>query len=74
MAGGKPGFVLGSRPRRYPTTASQKRIGEAARFCGIRKGMTRLELIEAMKTCVPAYFEKKREENRQSPPSPVFKE
>jgi hypothetical protein len=64
MAGGKAGFVLGSRPRRYRTTESQKRIAEAAKFCGITKGISREELVDKMKTCIPEYFRKEKEEGK----------
>jgi hypothetical protein len=64
MAGGKPGLVVGSRPRRYPTTESQKRIAEAAKTCGIVKGISRDELVKAMKECVPAFFRKEKEEGK----------
>jgi hypothetical protein len=61
MAGGKAGFVLSARPKRYRTTASQSRIAEAAKTCGIAKGISREELVEKMRTCVPEFFRKERE-------------
>lgn len=61
MSGGKPGFVLSLRPRRYKTTEQQSRIGEAAKACGIEKGITRKELVDKMVHCIPEFFRKKRE-------------
>jgi hypothetical protein len=61
MSGGKPGFVLSLRPRRYKTTAQQKRVSEAAEACGIKKGITRRELVKAMTECIPEYYRKKKE-------------
>lgn len=68
MAGGKPGFVLSLRPRRYKTTKQQKRIAEAAEHCNIRKGITRAELVDAMRNCLPRYFEEvKGQEEKPAP-------
>jgi hypothetical protein len=67
MAGGKPGFVLSSRPRRYKTTPQQKRVSEAAEHCGIKKGITRAELVDAMTNCIPEYFKEVRERETPAP-------
>lgn len=58
MAGGHDGFVIAQRPRHYPEEPQQRRIKAANRFCGIRKGMTRSELLSAMTECIPEYFKK----------------
>lgn len=62
MSGGKPGFVLSSRPKRYKTTPQQSRVREAAKACGIEKGITRAELVDKMRKCIPEYFRKQRGE------------
>ncbi len=62
MSGGKPGFVLSLRPRRYKTTKQQETMREAARACGIEKGITRAELVDKMVHCLPEYFRKQRGE------------
>ena len=69
MAGGKPGFVLSLRPRRYKTTKQQNTMREAAKSCGIEKGITRKKLVKAMTECLPQYFAKKREESQSTLPS-----
>ncbi len=56
MAGGKKGFVVSRRPGRYRETPQQSRLKEASQFCGIKKGISRTELVEKMKTCIPRYF------------------
>ncbi len=61
MSGGKPGFVLSLRPRRYKATPQQSTMIEAAKACGIEKGITRKELIDKMVHCIPEYYRKKRE-------------
>lgn len=73
MSGGKPGFVLSLRPRRYRTTAQQSAVRQAAEHCNIRKGITRAQLVRAMTECLPAYFAKKREGGEQLP-SPINQE
>jgi len=57
-AGGHSGFIVTIRPRpkRYKKTPQQEKIAEAAKACGIRKGMSRSELIKAMRECLPRYF------------------
>lgn len=67
MSGGKPGFVLGLRPRRYKTTPQQMRVSEAAEHCGIRKGITRAELVDKMRNCIPEFFRKVRERETPAP-------
>jgi hypothetical protein len=60
MAGGKKGFVVGRRPREYKETPQQQRLREASKACGITKGISRAELVDKMKTCIPQYFEDQR--------------
>jgi len=67
MAGGKPGFVIGLRPKNYKTTSQQSRIKEAAEFCGIKKGMTRAELVDKMRNCLPKYFEEIKGREDETP-------
>jgi hypothetical protein len=67
MSGGKPGFVLSSRPRRYKTTPQQTRVSEAAEACGIKKGITRAELVDKMRNCIPKFFREVRERETPAP-------
>jgi len=54
--GGKRGYYIASLPRPYPKNAPQRRIGDAARACGIKKGITKTALMTAMKDCIPGKF------------------
>lgn len=58
MSGGKGGFVLSSRPKNYKILPQQQRLREAAEACGIKKGITRAELLDKMHNCIPEYFKK----------------
>ena len=53
-----PGYVIASYPKDYPLTTPQRRVKEAARSCGIHKGMSRSALVDAMRTCIPGQFGK----------------
>lgn len=50
--GGNKGWVISSLPRSYPKTAQQKKVGNVAAECGIRKGISRAELRKKMIDCV----------------------
>lgn len=45
-------LVLAWRPSKYPKTAQQRKAGDAARACGIHKGISRDALRKAMIECV----------------------
>lgn len=66
MAGGKRGLVLSTRPRQYKNLPQQERMKRAAEACEIRKGMTRAELLDKMKNCIPAFFAKEKEKDGSS--------
>ncbi|MDD5511797.1 MAG: hypothetical protein PHI12_13440 [Dehalococcoidales bacterium] len=51
-----PGFVIAAYPRPYPKTSQQKKVADAAKSCGIKKGMSRGALVTAMRTCIPDKF------------------
>jgi hypothetical protein len=51
-----PGFVLAKFPRDYPITAPQRKVRDAAKTCGIKKGMSRGDLVNKMRTCIPDQF------------------
>ena len=67
MAGGKPGFVLSIRPRRYKTTPQQQRLREAAEHCGIQKGISRKDLVDKMTHCIPEYYRKIKGQGQELP-------
>lgn len=54
--GGNPGIYIAAFPMPYPKTSQQKKIGEVARACGIKKGMSKSALMTAMKECIPGKF------------------
>ncbi len=50
------GYVLAKFPKDYPLTAPQRKVKNAASTCGIRKGISRRELVDKMRTCIPGQF------------------
>ena len=50
------GFVLAMMPHDYPMTAPQKKVRDAAKACGIKKGISRKTLVDAMINCIPGKF------------------
>ena len=54
--GGNGGIIVSMKPRPYPITSQQKKVREAARACGIKKGIKKTELMTAMKDCIPGKF------------------
>lgn len=50
------GYVLAKYPKDYPITAPQRKVRDAAKSCGIHKGMSRKALVDSMKTCIPGKF------------------
>lgn len=61
-SGGKAGAVVKKRPGQYPRTPQQKLFSKVAAICGITKGISKKELMDAMKTCVPRVYEKLKKE------------
>jgi len=57
-SGGHRGYQLKQRPRQYPMTKQQQLFSDALKFCGIKKGISKIELMEKMKNCIPEYFRK----------------
>jgi len=49
-------FYLKKRPGQYPITPQQQKFIEAKEFCGIRKGITKAELMDKMKNCIPKFY------------------
>ena len=54
--GGNRGYYIAALPRPYPITSQQKKVREAAKACGIKKGMSKSALMTAMKDCIPGKF------------------
>jgi len=49
-------FYLRKRPSTYPITPQQQKFIEAKNYCGIKKGITKAELMERMKNCIPRFY------------------
>ena len=45
-------FVLSKYPRKYPKNAPQKKVASVAKDCGIKKGISRRDLVAKMIDCV----------------------
>jgi len=56
--GGKGGIIIAMKPKPYPATAQQKKVGAAAKACGIKSGISKSALMTAMKDCIPGKFGK----------------
>jgi len=56
--GGNRGYYIASLPRPYPQNAPQRRVSAAASACGIRKGISKSELMTKMRDCIPGQFGK----------------
>ena len=46
------GFVLAMMPAHYPITAPQRKVRNVAGECGIKKGISRRDLVHKMIDCV----------------------
>jgi len=55
-------LVVKRRPREYPRTKQQQKFVDAADFCGIKKGITKAELQEKMKNCIPLFFKEHQDD------------
>ena len=50
------GMVIAANPKPYKMNSAQRRVAEAAKACGIKKGMSRGDLVSKMRTCIPGQF------------------
>ena len=66
-------YLVKRRPREYPRTKQQENFINALQFCQIKKGITKAELQEKMKTCIPQYFKDLKEQEIASelPTAPI---
>lgn len=46
------GYVLAKFPKDYPLTTQQRKVRDVARDCGIKKGISRNDLVSKMIDCV----------------------
>lgn len=63
MVGGKRGFYIKRRPRKYLMTDQQKKLKEIVEECGIHKGISKAELQRAMVDCVGPKMRETRKTN-----------
>lgn len=52
QVGGNRGYYIAALPRPYPLTPQQRKVREVAATCGISKGISKRDLMTAMKDCV----------------------
>jgi len=50
--GGNGGYYIAARPRKYPRTPQQRKVKAVAIRCGIKHGISKSKLQEAMVDCV----------------------
>jgi len=59
-------YQLKRRPHAYPITEQQENFKDALQFCKIKKGISKAELQEKMRTCIPQYFKDLKEQEKAS--------
>jgi len=52
IVGGNRGYYIAALPRPYPLNAPQRKVKNVATECGIRSGISKRDLMTAMKECV----------------------
>jgi len=58
----KTRFILKQRPRSYDLTPQQVVFREALAECGIKKGISRHQLVESMRDCIPEFYRRREME------------
>ena len=58
MVGGNRGYYIAALPRPYPINAPQRKVRNVAAECGIKKGISKRDLMNAMKDCVSTQMRK----------------
>lgn len=59
---GHRGYTLKRRQKKYKRTGQQSLFAKVAEMCGIKKGISKEELQEKMKNCVPRAYKSLRKE------------
>lgn len=57
-------YQLKRRPRRYHRLPQQQLLIDAARACGIQKGMKKRDLMDKMVHCIPQYCKEHKNDNK----------
>jgi len=58
MVGGNRGYYIAALPRPYPINAPQRKVRDAAVACGIKKGISKRDLMNAMVDCIKPKLKK----------------
>lgn len=67
MVAGHGGLIVLNAPRAYPRLPQQERFLKGVEYCGIKKGITKAELMDKMKNCLPQYFKERKEGAGEAP-------
>jgi len=59
---GHRGYTLKRRQKEYKRTGQQSLFAKVAEMCGIKKGISKEELQDKMKNCVPKAYQELRKE------------
>jgi hypothetical protein len=57
-------YQLKKRPREYPRTPQQQKFLNALAHCGVKPGITKDELMDKMKNCIPRYYKEHENDNQ----------
>ena len=55
------GYQIKQRPGEYSRTPQIQKVIDAAEFCGVRKGISKSELMEKMVNCIPQYHKEHKD-------------
>ena len=58
----KDAGILRKRPKPYQLQEQHALVQEANEFCGIKKGISRADLVDKMRNCIPEFYKLRREE------------
>ena len=61
-------FIARKRPEPYALTPQQEKFKRVCQECGIEKGISRDQLVDKMKNCVPEAWRKIKEAELAQPP------
>lgn len=59
--GSHRGYQLKQRPKKYSGLPQQQKLIDASKFCGIKKGISKRELMDKMVNCIPRYFKERKD-------------
>jgi hypothetical protein len=62
--GRKGRYQLKKRPREYPRTLQQEEFLNALDFCDVKPGISKEDLMDKMKNCIPRYYKEHQNDNQ----------